>query len=233
MSGWADRLGVTPRPEAALAAAAVGVLAGLWSGVAPLGLALGLGGGLLIGQVLHQRRDAGEARDRDQVRRLIETAAPLARAGMSLDAALRRAARAASGPGASVLADGLSAQAVGRSVDMEAFRPYPYTTLLFELLRLHREQGGDPQPFLTAYRTALGMSEDLAKKKQLALTQIRWQANVITVFFFLVLGFSAAHAGVFVSALLESPDGRWMTTLAATLVIWGRVALNGLARTMS
>ena len=77
-----------------------------------------------------------------------------------------------------------------------------------------------------AFREALGMAEVLAKKRNLALIQIRWQANIMTAFFFLVLLASAARAGPLFASLLATDEGRLMVTLSASLVIWGRVSLN-------
>jgi len=229
----AARVGVALRLEAAVAAGLSGLAVGIWSGAPLIGLAVGVGGFLLIGQIIATRREAAEGLDREHVRRVIEEAAPLTRTGTPLETALIRAARLVGGAGGQALAEVLSHSAAGRAVPEGALSAYPYSQLVFQLWRIHREQGGDPSAFLNAYRTSLGMSEDLARKKQLALTQIRWQANVITVFFFLVLAFSFFHASVFISALLENPETRWMTALSACLVIWGRVVLNGLARTMS
>ena len=233
MIARARRFGVALRPEALVAAGAAGLTIALWSGAPAIGLALGIGGFLLIGQIVALRRQEAEDHDRDHVRRIIEEAAPLARTGIPLETALIRAGRSVGGAGGRALGDVLAQSVAGRAVPDGALAAFPYSQLIFQLWRIHREQGGDPSAFLSAYRTSLGMSEDLARKKQLALTQIRWQANVITVFFFVVLAFSFFHASVFISALLENPETRWMTALAGCLVIWGRVVLNGLARTMS
>ncbi|ALL13087.1 hypothetical protein [Caulobacter henricii] len=234
MTGLLERLGVQLRLDALGVGVLIGLLAGLWCGSIPLGVIVGLGIFVLFGQILAARRNTRLAEERLEVRRLLERVTPLARTGMPLETAFINASKDVSFAGCQALAFALRAGMAGRldSRAGQALERWPYCDLVYQLILIHRENGGDPSRFLEAYRGALGLVDDLAKKKQIALVQIRWQANIITIFFFLVVAFSFSQAGVYLAALVQTDYGRSLTIVSASLVVWGRVVLNGLARTM-
>lgn len=234
MNSILSRLDLELHPFAFIGAVLGGVGLGFWSQAPLLGLIFGIGAFVLIAQIMQQRRSAQLGDERTNVRQLLEQATPLARSGVPLETALGRAAARLDYPGGIALTAALAANAAGRFGGRieAALRQWPLSELVFQLYLVHRENGGDPTRFMEAFRGSLGMADDLAKKKQLALLQIRWQANMITLFFFLVLGLSIVNAGVFYAALLGTEEGRTLTTISACLVTWGRVVLNVLARSM-
>jgi hypothetical protein len=55
------------------------------------------------------------------------------------------------------------------------------------------------------------------------------QRNAITLFFGIVLVAGVIRAGPFITALIETAEGRGFVGISAALVIWGRIVLNRLA----
>ena len=205
-----------------------------WAKSLMMGGAVGIGLLVLVAQILQGRAEDLLAAERAGIARLLEQVSPLARAGMPLLGAVSTRAQTSSHPGLQALARALDALASGIPADTAArgVADWPLSNLTYRLCLVHREQGGSPDGFLAAFRNALGMADDLAKKRNLALIQIRWQANIMTAFFFVVLGFSAFRAGPLFAALLSTDEGRLMTTISAALVIWGRVSLNVISEAM-
>lgn len=234
MKRIAALLGVTFRPEALVAAAIAGISIAIWCGAIPLGGLFGAGVYVLICQYLASRTTEVLRRERDCIRLVLDRMLPLARSGVAMDQALATSAAGLDFDSARLLQGALQSVSAGQAPESAAKRltGWPLTGLTFQLFLIHRENGGNPTGFIEAFRRALSMADDLAKKKQIALIQIRWQANIITLFFFLVLLASVAHAGVFFSALLSTEEGKIITSISANLVVWGRVILNLLARTM-
>ncbi len=205
-----------------------------WAKSLPMGIALGIGLLILVTQILQDRKADLLAAERAAVARLLEQVSPLARSGVPLLQAVTSSAQRADHPGLQALGQALSGLAAGRPAEAAALgvAAWPLSNLTYRLCLVHREQGGTPDGFLRAFRNALGMADDLAKKRNLALIQIRWQANIMTAFFFVVLAASAARAGPLFAALLATDEGRLMTTLSAALVVWGRVILNLISEAM-
>lgn len=210
------------------------VATGWWAKSLAMGLALGLGAMLLTAQLLRGRQAGQLAAERAAVSRLLEQVSPMSRAGMPLLAAMAACSQRSPHPGPQALALSLQGLSAGQPAEMAARRvqAWPLSNLTYRLCLVHREQGGTPEGFLLAFRNALSMAEDLAKKRNLALIQIRWQANIMTAFFFLVLVASAARAGPLFASLLGTDEGRLMVTLSAALVVWGRVSLNLISEAM-
>lgn len=199
-----------------------------WAKSLLMGLVLGLGALILMTQLLRGRQANMVAAERAAVARLMEQVSPISRSGTPLLAAMATCAQGSPHPGPQALAQALQGLSTGQPEAIAArwVEAWPLSNLTYRLCLVHREQGGVPEGFLMAFREALGMAEDLAKKRNLALIQIRWQANIMTAFFFLVLLASAARAGPLFASLLATDEGRLMVTLSASLVIWGRVSLN-------
>ncbi|WP_374347903.1 type II secretion system F family protein [Phenylobacterium sp.] len=234
MNALLRRFDLEFHPLALVVAVIGGIALGFWGGAPLMGLIFGVGLFALVAQFIQARRAAQLSAERTHVRGLLEQATPLARSGVPLDQAISRAVAMDRFPGGVALDAALRANSAGRpdGPAQADLARWPLSQLVFQLYLVHRDNGGDPTRFLRAFRNALGMADDLAKKKQLALLQIRWQANMITLFFFIVLGFSVANAGVFYAALLGTEEGRSLTSISACLVTFGRVVLNYLARTM-
>ncbi|MDO8379274.1 type II secretion system F family protein [Phenylobacterium sp.] len=222
-----------PGPALMAGVVALGATA-WWAKSLPMGLAVGLGVLILVVQLLRGRQATQLAAERAAVSRLLEQVSPMSRAGMPLLAAMAACSQGSSHPGPQALALALQGLSAGQPAETAArgVEAWPLSNLTYRLCLVHREQGGAPEGFLKAFRDALGMAEDLAKKRNLALIQIRWQANIMTAFFFLVLLASAARAGPLFASLLATDEGRLMVTLSAALVIWGRVSLNLISEAM-
>ena len=199
-----------------------------------MGIVVGLGLLCLVAQIVKGRKDDLLSAERAATARLLEQVTPLARSGMPLLSAIADCARDSSHPGPKALALALQGLASGRPAESvgRTVAAWPLSNLTYRLCLIHREQGGAPDGFLRAFRNSLSMAEDLAKKRHLALIQIRWQANIMTAFFFVVLAASAARAGPLFASLLATDEGHLMTTLSAALVIWGRVFLNLVSEAM-
>lgn len=205
-----------------------GVGATWWANSVLIGVAVGAGVWIMLVQVLAARRRNRLAAERGAILALIDRVSPLTRSGVGLDAAVATATARSDLPGHQALNRALAASTVGQQTQLarRALKAWPLSNLTYRLCLVHREQGGSPEGFLRAFRNSLGMAEDLAKKRRLALIQIRWQANIMTVFFFIVLLASVANAAPFFSALIETEEGRFLSGISGSLVIWGRVVLN-------
>lgn len=205
-----------------------GVAATWWTNSLLIGLVIGLGMLIMLVQVVAARRRNQLAVERGSILALIDRVSPLTRSGIALDAAVATSTARSDLPGHQALNRALTATTVGQQTDRARrdLRAWPLSNLTYRLCLVHREQGGSPEGFLRAFRSSLGMAEDLAKKRRLALIQIRWQANIMTVFFFIVLLASVANAAPFFSALIETEEGRFLSGISGSLVIWGRVVLN-------
>jgi Flp pilus assembly protein TadB len=210
------------------AAIVSGVGATWWANSVLIGVAVGAGMWIMLVQVLAARRRNRLAAERGAILALIDRVSPLTRSGIGLDAAVATATARSDQPGHQALNRALAASTVGQQTELarRALKAWPLSNLTYRLCLVHREQGGSPEGFLRAFRNSLGMAEDLAKKRRLALIQIRWQANIMTVFFFIVLLASVANAAPFFSALIETEEGRFLSGISGSLVIWGRVVLN-------
>lgn len=210
------------------AAIVSGVGATWWANSVLIGVAVGAGMWIMLVQVLAARRRNRLAAERGAILALIDRVSPLTRSGIGLDAAVATATARSDQPGHQALNRALAASTVGQQTELarRALKAWPLSNLTYRLCLVHREQGGSPEGFLRAFRSSLGMAEDLAKKRRLALIQIRWQANIMTVFFFIVLLASVANAAPFFSALIETEEGRFLSGISGSLVIWGRVVLN-------
>ena len=205
-----------------------GVGATWWANSLLIGLVIGVGMLIMLVQFLAARRRNQLAVERGSILALIDRVSPLTRSGIGLDAAVATATAKSDQPGHQALNRALTASTVGQQTELAQrdLRAWPLSNLTYRLCLVHREQGGSPEGFLRAFRSSLGMAEDLAKKRRLALIQIRWQANIMTVFFFIVLLASVANAAPFFSALIETEEGRFLSGISGSLVIWGRVVLN-------
>lgn len=205
-----------------------GVAATWWTSSLLIGLVIGAGMLAMVIQIMAARRRNQLAVERGSILALIDRVSPLTRSGIALDAAVATSTARSDQPGHQALNRALTATTVGRQTDRARrdLRAWPLSNLTYRLCLVHREQGGSPEGFLRAFRSSLGMAEDLAKKRRLALIQIRWQANIMTVFFFIVLLASVANAAPFFSALIETEEGRFLSGISGSLVIWGRVVLN-------
>ena len=205
-----------------------GVGATWWANSLLIGLVIGVGMLIMLVQFLAARRRNQLAVERGSILALIDRVSPLTRSGIGLDAAVATATAKSDQPGHQALNRALTASTVGQQTELAQrdLRAWPLSNLTYRLCLVHREQGGSPEAFLRAFRSSLGMAEDLAKKRRLALIQIRWQANIMTVFFFIVLLASVANAAPFFSALIETEEGRFLSGISGSLVIWGRVVLN-------
>lgn len=210
------------------AAIVSGVGATWWANSVLIGVAVGAGMWIMLVQILAARRRNRLAAERGAILALIDRVSPLTRSGIGLDAAVATATARSDQPGHQALNRALAASTVGQQTELarRALKAWPLSNLTYRLCLVHREQGGSPESFLRAFRSSLGMAEDLAKKRRLALIQIRWQANIMTVFFFIVLLASVANAAPFFSALIETEEGRFLSGISGSLVIWGRVVLN-------
>ena len=210
------------------ASIASGVGATWWANSLLIGLVIGVGMLIMLVQFLAARRRNQLAVERGSILALIDRVSPLTRSGIGLDAAVATATAKSDQPGHQALNRALTASTVGQQTELAQrdLRAWPLSNLTYRLCLVHREQGGSPEGFLRAFRSSLGMAEDLAKKRRLALIQIRWQANIMTVFFFIVLLASVANAAPFFSALIETEEGRFLSGISGSLVIWGRVVLN-------
>lgn len=210
------------------AAIVSGVGATWWANSVLIGVAVGAGMWIMLVQFLAARRRNRLAAERGAILALIDRVSPLTRSGIGLDAAVATATARSDQPGHQALNRALAASTVGQQTELarRALKAWPLSNLTYRLCLVHREQGGSPEGFLRAFRSSLGMAEDLAKKRRLALIQIRWQANIMTVFFFIVLLASVANAAPFFSALIETEEGRFLSGISGSLVIWGRVVLN-------
>lgn len=205
-----------------------GVGATWWANSLLIGVVIGVGMLIMLVQFLAARRRNQLAVERGSILALIDRVSPLTRSGIGLDAAVATATAKSDQPGHQALNRALTASTVGQQTELAQrdLRAWPLSNLTYRLCLVHREQGGSPEGFLRAFRSSLGMAEDLAKKRRLALIQIRWQANIMTVFFFIVLLASVANAAPFFSALIETEEGRFLSGISGSLVIWGRVVLN-------
>lgn len=205
-----------------------GVGATWWANSVLIGVVIGVGMLIMLLQFLAARRRNQLAVERGSILALIDRVSPLTRSGIGLDAAVATATAKSDQPGHQALNRALAASTVGQQTELAQrnLRAWPLSNLTYRLCLVHREQGGSPEGFLRAFRSSLGMAEDLAKKRRLALIQIRWQANIMTVFFFIVLLASVANAAPFFSALIETEEGRFLSGISGSLVIWGRVVLN-------
>ena len=205
-----------------------GVGATWWANSVLIGVVIGVGMLIMLVQFLAARRRNQLAVERGSILALIDRVSPLTRSGIGLDAAVATATAKSDQPGHQALNRALTASTVGQQTELAQrdLRAWPLSNLTYRLCLVHREQGGSPEGFLRAFRSSLGMAEDLAKKRRLALIQIRWQANIMTVFFFIVLLASVANAAPFFSALIETEEGRFLSGISGSLVIWGRVVLN-------
>lgn len=210
------------------AAMVSGVGATWWTNSVFIGVVVGAGIWIMLVQFLAARRRNRLAAERSAILALIDRVSPLTRSGIGLDAAVATATARSDQPGHQALNRALTASTVGQQTKLahRALKAWPLSNLTYRLCLVHREQGGSPEAFLRAFRNSLGMAEDLAKKRRLALIQIRWQANIMTVFFFIVLLASVANAAPFFSALIETEEGRFLSGISGSLVIWGRVILN-------
>ena len=199
-----------------------------WANSLLIGVVIGVGMLIMLVQFLAARRRNQLAVERGSILALIDRVSPLTRSGIGLDAAVATATAKSDQPGHQALNRALTASTVGQQTELAQrdLRAWPLSNLTYRLCLVHREQGGSPEGFLRAFRSSLGMAEDLAKKRRLALIQIRWQANIMTVFFFIVLLASVANAAPFFSALIETEEGRFLSGISGSLVIWGRVVLN-------
>ncbi len=220
--GWNTSLLAWP------AAMLSGALAIWWTDSLMIGLLISVGVLIMLLQFVAAGRRNQLAIERAAILALIDRVSPLTRSGIALDAAVAASTARSDLAGDRALNRALAAGAVGHRADQaqQDLTAWPLSNLTYRLCLVHREQGGSPEGFLRAFRGSLGMAEDLAKKRRLALIQIRWQANIMTVFFFTVLLASVANAAPFFSALIETDEGRFLSGISGSLVIWGRVVLN-------
>lgn len=225
------RLDLARHGTAAVVAITVAVLSWFWAEQPWISLALSLGAAVLTLQTVADWRRQTVAEERLAVLELLREASPLISAGESLQTAVQAAARHATASPVVALRTSLQRISVGQTIAKaaEAIERWPLLSMLFRLIVFQRDQGGDPAPLVAALRRRLELSADLARKRDLALVQIQWQANAITVFFIIVLGAALLRAGPFLTALIETIEGRGLVAGSAALVIWGRVALNRLA----
>lgn len=216
---------------AVVVAMLVAVASWFWAEQPWISLALSVGAGVLTLQTMAEWRRQTVAEERGAVLDLLRETSPLIAAGETLQAAVLAAARHSTAPAVAALRTSLERVSVGQVVERAAAatRRWPLANLLFRLILFQRDQGGDPAPLVAALRRRLELSADLARKRDLALIQIQWQANAITVFFLIVLGAAVLRAGPFLTALIETIEGRGLVAGSAALVIWGRVALSRLA----
>lgn len=206
-------------------------LAWFWTEQWLIAGAVGAGAMLLTRQTLASWSQGRLSDERAAILGLLHEVSPLLASGEAFPSALAAVARQASHPAATALAralDVVSAGAYGAGTG-GAPAQWPLANLLFQLTLFHRVQGGDPGHMVASLTRRLELTAELARRRDLALIQIQWQANAITLFFGLVLVAGLIRAGPFITALIETAEGRSFVGVSAGLVIWGRIVLNRLA----
>jgi Flp pilus assembly protein TadB len=218
-----------------LVAAGIGLaattLAWFWTEQWLIAMAVGAGAAVLTFQTLTSWSQERLSDERTAVLGLLHEVSPLLASGEAFPSALAAVARQGSHPAATALASALDlvfAGAQGSGTGMPPAR-WPLANLLFQLTLFQRTQGGDPGHMVASLTRRLELTAELARRRDLALIQIQWQANAITLFFGIVLVAGVIRAGPFITALIESAEGRSFVGVSAALVIWGRIVLNRLA----
>ena len=206
-------------------------LAWFWTEQWLIAGAVGAGAMLLTRQTLTSWSQGRLSDERAAILGLLHEVSPLLASGEAFPSALAAVARQASHPAATALAGALDVVFAGAHGAGKGAPPaqWPLANLLFQLTLFHRVQGGDPGHMVAALTQRLELTAELARRRDLALIQIQWQANAITLFFGLVLVAGLIRAGPFITALIETAEGRSFVGVSAGLVIWGRIVLNRLA----
>lgn len=226
-----DRTEKPPYWLASLVGLGVATLAWFWTGQWLIACAVG-GGSMILTLQTMQSWNLGRLSDeRAVVLGLLDEVSPLLASGESFPSALSAVARQASHPAAIALAKALHIAFAGAQGTGPGLPParWPLANLLLQLALFHRAQGGDPRSMIASLTRRLELTAELARRRDLALIQIQWQANAITLFFGIVLVAGVIRAGPFITALIETAEGRSFVGVSAALVIWGRIVLNRLA----
>lgn len=196
-----------------------------------IAIILGVGATVLTLQIFRSIVQERLSSERKAILELLDDVRPLLASGESFAAALASVARRGQHPAVKALAGALDVVAAGVYRPGSASSPvgWPLANLLFQLTLFHRAQGGDPGAMVASLSTRLELTAELARRRELALIQIQWQANAITLIFGLILLAGIIRAGPFITMLVETVEGRSFVGVSASLVIWGRVVLNRLA----
>ncbi len=206
-------------------------LAWLWTEQWLIAMAVGLGAAVLVLQTLISWSRERLSDERAAILELLQEVSPLLASGEAFSSAIAAVARQGSHPATKALANALDvvfAGAHGHGTGLPPSR-WPLANLLFQLTLFQRTQGGDPGYMVASLTRRLELTAELARRRDLALIQIQWQANAITLFFGIVLVAGVIRAGPFITALIETAEGRGFVGISAALVIWGRIVLNRLA----
>ena len=215
--------------------ASIGLVAGglawFWTEQWLIAGAVGLGAAFLVLQTLRSWAQERLSDERAAILALLHDVNPLLATGETFPSALSAVARQGSHPAALALASALDVEFAGARSAPSATSTarWPLASLLFQLTLFQRAQGGDPFPMVASLTRRLELTAELARRRDLALIQIQWQANAITLIFGLVLVAGLIRAGPFITALIETAEGRSFVGVSAALVIWGRIILNRLA----